>query len=93
MLWPVTTLVDFRAAWEKIKKWFKHSATIVWARIVAFGGIFIATLGTVGDLFDLPGIRENVQVLLDPRYVPYYIIAIALITELARRRTLKKDER
>ena len=85
MLWPVATVIDPRAALEKIKKWFKYSATIVWARIVAFGGAFIVALGTFADLFDLPGIRENVQVLLAPRYLPYYIIVIAIVTELARR--------
>jgi len=41
-------------------------------------------------LFELPGIRETIQLLLDPRYVPYYIIAIAHVTELARRRALGK---
>lgn len=45
----------------------------------------------MADLLELPGIKESIQLLLDPRYVPYYIIAIALLTELARRRTLKKD--
>jgi hypothetical protein len=77
--------------WEKIKAWFRHSATILWARLVGFGGIVIAALGTMADLFELPGIKESVQALLDPRHVPYYIIAFALVTELARRRTLNKD--
>ncbi|CUA90587.1 hypothetical protein Ga0061061_11412 [Chelatococcus sambhunathii] len=76
---------------ERIKAWFKHSATILWARIVGLGGLVFAALEATADLFELPGIRENTQLLLDPRYVPYYIIAIALVTELARRRTLKKD--
>lgn len=77
--------------WQRIKAWFKHSATILWARIVGLGGLVFAVLEATADLFELPGIRENIQLLLDPKYVPYYIIAIALVTELARRRTLKKD--
>lgn len=77
--------------WEKIKAWFKHSVTIVWARLVGLGGLLIAALGTIADLFELPGIKESIQALLDPRHVPYYIIAFALVTELARRRTLNKD--
>jgi hypothetical protein len=77
--------------WERIKAWFKHSATILWARIVGLGGFVLAALDATANLFELPGIRENIQLLLDPKYVPYYIIAIALMTELARRRTLKKD--
>jgi hypothetical protein len=31
-----------------------------------------------------------VQQLLKPQYIPYYVIAIGLITELARRRTAKE---
>lgn len=77
--------------WERIKAWFKHSATILWARIVGLGGFVFAALDATANLFELPGIRENIQLLLDPKYVPYYIIAIALVTELARRRTLTKD--
>jgi len=76
---------------EKIKAWFRYSATIVWARLVGFGGLVIAVLGSIADLFELPGIKESIQALLDPRHVPYYIIAFALVTELARRRTLNKD--
>jgi hypothetical protein len=77
--------------WERIKAWFRHSATILWARIVGLSGFVLAALEATANLFELPGIRENIQLLLDPKYVPYYIIAIALVTELARRRTLKKD--
>jgi hypothetical protein len=77
--------------WERIKAWFKHSATILWARILGLGGFVFAALDATANLFELPGIRENIQLLLDPKYVPYYIIAIALVTELARRRTLTKD--
>jgi hypothetical protein len=74
--------------WERIKAWFKRSATILWARIVGLGGLVFAALEAMGGLFELPGIKENIQLILNPRYVPYYIIVIALVTELARRRTL-----
>jgi hypothetical protein len=77
--------------WERIKAWFKHSVTILWARIVGLGGLVFAALEAIAGLLELPGIRENIQLLFDPKYVPYYIIAIALVTELARRRTLKRD--
>ena len=77
--------------WEKIKAWFRHFATIVWARLVSFGGLVIAALGTVADLFELLGIKDSIQTLLDSRHAPYYIVAFALMTELTRRRTLNKD--
>jgi len=28
--------------WDKIKAWFKHSLTILWARVVALAGLLLA---------------------------------------------------
>ena len=28
--------------WDKIKAWFRHSVTILWARAVAFAGVVLA---------------------------------------------------
>lgn len=70
---------------EKIKAWFRHSITILWARLVACAGLVMVALESV--LQD-PSVSQAVQSVLQPRYVPYYVIAIGLITELARRRSL-----
>jgi len=70
--------------WDKLKIWFKHSVTILWARLVALGG---ALLGTVQALSADPAINDAVHAALQPKFIPYYVIAIGLITELARRRT------
>jgi F0F1-type ATP synthase membrane subunit c/vacuolar-type H+-ATPase subunit K len=74
--------------WDKIKTWFKNSITILWARIVALGGVLLA-LGQslVGD----PNVNGAIQQALQPKFIPYYVIAIGLVTELARRRTAKAD--
>jgi len=74
--------------WERITTWFRHSATILWARLVACAGLLMAAAEAV--LQD-PAVSQAVQAALQPRYVPYYVIAIGLITELARRRTLGRD--
>lgn len=72
---------------DKIKAWFKHSLTILWARIVALAGVALAMGQTLlGD----PNINSAVQTLLQPKFIPYYVIAIGLLTELARRRTVGK---
>lgn len=73
--------------WNRIKTWFRHSATVLWARLVACAGLLMAAAETV--LQD-PVLSQAVQSALQPRYVPYYVIAIGLITELARRRTLDR---
>jgi hypothetical protein len=70
--------------WDKIKSWFKHSVTILWARIVTLGG---AVLATLLSLSSDPNVSGAIQSVLQPKFIPYYVIAIGLITELARRRT------
>ncbi len=70
--------------WEKIKAAFKHSVTILWARVVAFAGLLLAAgQSLLGD----PNVSGAIQTALQPQYIPYYVIAIGLITEIARRRT------
>jgi len=72
--------------WDKIKAWFKHSLTILWARAVALGGLL---LGLAQALSVDPAINDAVRTALQPKFIPYYVIAIGLITELARRRTAR----
>ena len=72
---------------ENIKAWFRHSVTILWARLVALGGFILAM---VEALASDPSINSAMQAALQPKFIPYYVIAIGLITELARRRTAGK---
>ena len=69
---------------DKFKSWFKHSLTILWARTVAVGGFVVAALL---NLSSDPAVNAAIQQLFQPQYVPYWIIAIGIVTELARRRT------
>lgn len=69
---------------DKIKAWFKNSVTILWARIVAISG---AALAFVPSLTSDPNISNAIHTILKPSYLPWYVIAIGIITELARRRT------
>lgn len=75
--------------WDKIKAWFKHSLTIVWARGVAAVGVLLAASET---LLQDPNATGAIQSALQPKLIPYYVIAIGLITELARRRTAGKAD-
>lgn len=69
--------------WAKIKKFFKDSETIFWARLQVFiGAIVAAVLSVAND----PTVSEAIKAILKPEYVPYYVIAFGIITELARRR-------
>ncbi len=73
--------------WDKIKAWFKHSVTILWARVVALAGLLLAAGQSV--LQD-PNVSGAIQTALQPEFIPYYVIGIGLITEIARRRTVGK---
>jgi hypothetical protein len=70
--------------WHKLKAAFRHSVTILWARIVALAGLLLATgQSLIAD----PNVNDAVRAALKPDYIPYYVIAIGLVTELCRRRT------
>lgn len=73
--------------WDKIKAWFKNSLTVLWARTVAFGG---ALIGLVEAVSADPAVNDAMHTALQPKFIPYYVIAIGLITELAHRRSVKK---
>jgi hypothetical protein len=73
--------------WSKIKSWFGNSLTILWARIQVLAGLLAAFLfALVTD----PNVTGAIQAALEPRFIPYYVIAIGLITEIARRRTISR---
>ncbi|MBI2713668.1 MAG: hypothetical protein HYX37_04350 [Rhizobiales bacterium] len=74
--------------WNKINAWFKHSLTILWARVVALAGLLLAAGQAL--LAD-PNVTAAIQAALQPKFIPYYVIAIGLVTEIARRRTAAKE--
>ncbi len=74
--------------WENIKVRFGHSVTILWARIVTLGGAVLAALLSLSVDPDVSG---AIQSVLRPKFIPYYVIAIGLVTELARRRTVNRQ--
>jgi hypothetical protein len=70
--------------WKKIKSWFRNSVTILWARTQVLTGLIVATLMALASD---PNVTGAIQAALQPKFIPYYVIAIGLITEIARRRT------
>lgn len=72
---------------EKLKAAFLHSATILWARVVALTGIALAFVPT---LITDPNVSMIAQSVLQPKYIPFYLIAIGIVAELCRRRTVTK---
>jgi hypothetical protein len=72
--------------WEKAKAWFKHSITIVWARLQYVVGIVGAGLIAAFSGYDF-----NQLASMDAKSA-FKMLAFAalagVVTELARRRTL-----
>lgn len=73
--------------WTKAKSWFKNSVTILWARIQVIAGLTIAYLLALAADENVTG---SIRSALQPNFIPYYVIAIGLITEIARRRTIAR---
>ncbi|OZA81766.1 MAG: hypothetical protein B7X76_08095 [Azorhizobium sp. 39-67-5] len=73
--------------WDTIKAWFKYSMTILWARIQVVVGAIVAAAFA---LLQNPDVTSALQSALQPKFIPYYVIAIGLVTELARRRTVDR---
>jgi lysozyme family protein len=69
--------------WDTIKRWFKRSETIFWARLQVFAGAAMAVAMTLAAD---PTVNEAVHKILKPEYVPYYVIGAGLLTEMLRRR-------
>jgi hypothetical protein len=83
------TIGGLQTMLDNFKIWFKNSVTILWARTVALAGLLLAV---AQSLLTDPNMTGAVQVALQPKYIPYYVIAIGFITEIARRRTAGKVE-
>lgn len=73
-----------------VKAWFKHSLTILWARLLVLGAF---SLESAHSLSGDPAVDAAIRAILRPEYIPFYVIAIGIITELCRRRTAQSPER
>ena len=58
------------------------------ARVQVLVGLVVACLLALASD---PNVTGAIQAALQPKYVPYYVIAIGLITEIARRRTARSS--
>jgi len=77
---------EIASMWNKIRFWFRNSVTILWARVQVLAGLVVASLMALASD---PNVTGAIQAALQPKYIPYYVIAIGLITEIARRRTAR----
>lgn len=77
------------SAWDRALAAAHGSATILWARLVAFISAAATSFAGFAEILGAPAVSDAIRAALTPEYVGPVMIAMALISEWARRRTLE----
>ena len=76
--------------WQKVKakvrQWFSDSETILWARLKVLIG---AVVGLYSIVSENQTVNSAIQQIMEPKYLPYYLIAGGIFGELIRRHRAK----
>jgi len=75
--------------WQRLLAAGRQSATILWQRFTIALAALADVLVWLADLFNAPGVAEPIKSVLQPQYVAVFVVAVAIVGELARRRTLQ----
>lgn len=70
--------------WERTKKVFLNSVTILWSRFIA---LLAMVAGVAVNLVNDPSISYYMQSILKPEHMLVYVVLIMVVSEMARRRT------
>jgi hypothetical protein len=85
---------SFRASgtvWQRLLATGRQSATILWQRFTIALAAFTDALLWLAELLNAPGVVEPIKSVLQPQYVAVFVVAVAIVSELARRRTLPAE--
>lgn len=74
--------------WERLLATSQNSATILWSKFVMLLGFATAGMDFVADLLGMPEVKDMIQSVMKPQYVAVFVVAVAAITLLARKRTM-----
>jgi hypothetical protein len=74
--------------WTRLLAAGKDSAVILVHRFVIICSGISYGMVWVANALNAPGVADKIQTVLQPQYVAAFLIGLALLTELARRRTL-----
>ena len=76
--------------YERLWEALKVSATLAWAGVVIFASKVLDVIDVIANQLNA-GAGDQIRAAVDPRYVSAVIVAIMLVTVLARLRTLWKQ--
>lgn len=78
--------------WRAALAWSRNSATHLWSNIViAVSAVFGAAIEFADPLAELlgdPDFKAQVLALVPHEYAPHVLIGVAVVTKIARNRTL-----
>jgi hypothetical protein len=88
----IDAVISYRAAvgtvWQRLLAAGKESATILWARFTVVVGVVVNGLVWMADVLHAPEVANAIQTYGGPKAAAAVLIVVAVITEMARRRTL-----
>jgi hypothetical protein len=77
--------------WAKVKASCLHSLTIAWGYLLALLGGAMSLVDGIADALGDPNLKDQISAAIgDPRTTGRILLAISILTILARLRTLKK---
>ena len=78
--------------WERFLAAGKESATMAWAQLVIIGTTLMNAIGAIATVVADPDTAQKIKDSLPSEYVAGALVAIMLLTMLARLRSLTKDD-
>jgi hypothetical protein len=77
---------------SRIKAWCRHSLTIAWAYLVGLASALLSVVLLAAELLNSPELKAQVALALDPHTVAWIGLGVAVVTALARMRSLGKTD-
>jgi len=76
------------STWQRLLEASRDSATILVQKCAILTSGIGSLAALLGEWLDMPGLKDAVQAALKPEYVLAFVVATALVSWFARKRTL-----
>jgi hypothetical protein len=90
----VTFVREYREAkgtvLERALEASRDSATLLWSKLVIMGAVFVNGVAYLANALDV-GTVEQVKVYLPAEYVAGFLVAVSVVTIVARLRSMGRD--
>jgi hypothetical protein len=76
------------STWERVRAGAMDSATVLWGNLLWVSGAILDLADKAATVLNMPEVSDFIKSNLPPQYVAYGLIAIGVITVVARLRSL-----